>query len=45
VEQMDATTLLLAGQTAFVDPYLNLIVEEREGDLNTVSREGGSRGG
>jgi N-methylhydantoinase A len=27
VEQMDATTLLLAGQTATVDPYLNLIVE------------------
>jgi N-methylhydantoinase A len=27
VEQMDATTLLLPGQTAAVDPYLNLIVE------------------
>lgn len=27
VEQMDATTLLLPGQTATVDPYLNLIVE------------------
>ena len=29
VEQMDATTLMLAGQTSIVDPYLNLIVEER----------------
>ena len=27
VEQMDATTLLLPGQTARVDPYLNLIIE------------------
>jgi N-methylhydantoinase A len=27
VEQMDATTLVLTGQTAQVDPYLNLIVE------------------
>lgn len=27
VEQMDSTTLILAGQTATVDPYLNLIVE------------------
>ncbi len=27
VEQMDATTLLLPGQTATVDPWLNLIVE------------------
>ncbi|MBI3827035.1 MAG: hydantoinase/oxoprolinase family protein [Candidatus Rokubacteria bacterium] len=27
IEQMDATTLLLAGQTVVVDPYLNLIVE------------------
>jgi N-methylhydantoinase A len=27
VEQMDATTVLLPGQTASVDPYLNLIVE------------------
>jgi N-methylhydantoinase A len=26
VEQMDATTLLLPGQTAAVDPYLNLDV-------------------
>ena len=29
VEQMGATTLMLAGQTSIVDPYLNLIVEER----------------
>jgi N-methylhydantoinase A len=28
VEQMDATTLLLSGQTAVVDPSLTLIVEE-----------------
>ncbi len=27
VEQMDATTVLLPGQTATVDPYLNIIVE------------------
>jgi N-methylhydantoinase A len=27
IEQMDATTLLLPGQRAAVDPYLNLIVE------------------
>jgi N-methylhydantoinase A len=27
VEQMDATTLLLPGQTAAVDPHLNLLVE------------------
>ena len=27
VEQMDATTVLLPGQTAIVDPYLNIIVE------------------
>jgi N-methylhydantoinase A len=27
IEQMDATTLLLPGETAAVDPYLNLIVE------------------
>ena len=27
IEQMDATTLLLPGQTATVDPYLNLIIE------------------
>lgn len=27
VEQMDSTTLILPGQTARVDPYLNLIVE------------------
>ena len=27
VEQMDSTTLILAGQTATVDAYLNLIVE------------------
>jgi N-methylhydantoinase A len=27
VEQMDATTVVLPGQTATVDPYLNLIVE------------------
>jgi N-methylhydantoinase A len=27
IEQMDATTLLLPGQTAIVDPYLNLIIE------------------
>lgn len=28
VEQMDSTTLLLPGQTARIDPYLNIIVEE-----------------
>jgi N-methylhydantoinase A len=28
VEQMDATTLLLPGQTAVVDPFLNLMVRE-----------------
>jgi N-methylhydantoinase A len=28
VEQMDATTLLLPGQTALVDPFLNLMVRE-----------------
>jgi N-methylhydantoinase A len=28
VEQMDATTVLLPGQRAAVDAYLNLIVEE-----------------
>ncbi|MGE5512632.1 MAG: hydantoinase/oxoprolinase family protein [Bacteroidota bacterium] len=27
IEQMDATTLVLPGQTAAVDPYLNIIVE------------------
>jgi N-methylhydantoinase A len=27
VEQMDSTTLVLPGQTATVDPYLNLIIE------------------
>ena len=27
VEQMDATTLVLPGMTARVDPYLNLILE------------------
>ena len=27
VEQMDATTVLLPGQVATVDPYLNIIVE------------------
>jgi N-methylhydantoinase A len=27
VEQMDATTVILPGQTATVDPYLNIIVE------------------
>jgi N-methylhydantoinase A len=27
VEQMDATTLVLPGQTATVDPYLNLVIE------------------
>jgi len=27
IEQMDATTLLLPGQRATVDPYLNLIIE------------------
>jgi N-methylhydantoinase A len=27
VEQMDATTVLLPGMTAFVEPYLNLILE------------------
>jgi len=27
VEQMDATTVLLPGQTAIVDAFLNLIVE------------------
>jgi N-methylhydantoinase A len=27
VEQMDATTVLLPGQSATVDPYLNIIVE------------------
>jgi N-methylhydantoinase A len=27
VEQMDATTLLLPGQAATVDPYLDLIIE------------------
>jgi N-methylhydantoinase A len=27
VEQMDATTLVLPGQRAFVDPYLNLMIE------------------
>jgi N-methylhydantoinase A len=27
VEQMDATTLLLPGQVAVVDPYLNLLIE------------------
>jgi N-methylhydantoinase A len=27
VEQMDSTTLILPGQTATVDPYLNLIIE------------------
>ncbi|MFN9905138.1 MAG: hypothetical protein ACK56F_03300 [bacterium] len=27
VEQMDATTVLLPGQSASVDPYLNIIVE------------------
>ena len=28
VEQMDSTTLILAGQTASVDPWLNLIIED-----------------
>ncbi|MCB1969602.1 MAG: hydantoinase/oxoprolinase family protein [Geminicoccaceae bacterium] len=28
VEQMDSTTLLLPGQRAVVDPYLNLVIEE-----------------
>ena len=28
IEQMDSTTLILPGQSATVDPYLNLIVEE-----------------
>jgi N-methylhydantoinase A len=28
VEQMDATTLILPGQNATVDPYLNIIIEE-----------------
>jgi N-methylhydantoinase A len=28
IEQMDATTFLLPGQTAVVDPYLNLIIED-----------------
>jgi N-methylhydantoinase A len=27
VDQMDATTLLLPGQSAVVDPFLNLLVE------------------
>jgi N-methylhydantoinase A len=27
VEQMDATTVLLPGQTALVDPFLNLVIE------------------
>ena len=27
VEQMDATTLIVSGATAIVDPYLNLILE------------------
>jgi len=27
VEQMDATTLLVPGATATVDPYLNLLLE------------------
>jgi N-methylhydantoinase A/oxoprolinase/acetone carboxylase beta subunit len=27
VEQMDATTVVLPGMTAFVEPYLNLILE------------------
>ncbi len=29
VEQMDATTVVLAGMGARVDPYLNLILEDR----------------
>jgi N-methylhydantoinase A len=29
VEQMDATTLVLSGMRAQVDPYLNLVLEER----------------
>ena len=28
IEQMDSTTLILAGQTARVDPHLNLVIEE-----------------
>jgi len=28
VEQMDSTTLVLPGQHATVDPWLNLLVEE-----------------
>ena len=28
VDQMDSTTLILPGQTASVDPYLNLVIEE-----------------
>ncbi len=27
VEQMDATTVLLPGMTALVEPYLNLVLE------------------
>jgi len=27
VEQMDATTLIVPGATAIVDPYLNLLLE------------------
>jgi N-methylhydantoinase A len=45
IEQMDATTLLLPRQTAIVDPYLNLILDEAGGDLHTISLEGGSRSG
>jgi N-methylhydantoinase A len=28
IEQMDATTLVLPGQTATIDPYLNILIED-----------------
>lgn len=30
VEQMDSTTIILEGQTARVDPYLNMMIERKE---------------
>jgi N-methylhydantoinase A len=33
IEQMDSTTLVLPGQTALVDSYGNLIIEEQDGEI------------